>query len=88
MVSSATDRATNTRTRGSTVLGQLADNGGEASGMLGADAPLLAFEDAITDFAPDHRLIALRAGRTWMAGAGAVEQLQQRFGLPMTAFSR
>jgi hypothetical protein len=49
---------------------------------------LLAFEDAIRDFAPDHLLVALRAGEDagWQEH-GLLEQLQQRFGLPITAFS-
>ena len=71
-----------------TVLDQIAEIGSEASGMVGADDPLLAFEDAIRDFAPDHLLITLRAGEDagWQE-RGLLEQLQQRFGLPITAFS-
>jgi len=40
-----------------TVLGQLKQMGAEAHGRVGADDPLLAFEDAIREFAPDHLLI-------------------------------
>ena len=70
------------------MLGQLAEIGSEASGMVGADDPLLAFEDAIRDFAPGHLLIGLRAGEAagWQE-RGLLEQLQQRFGLPMTTFA-
>jgi hypothetical protein len=70
------------------VLGQLAEMGSEASGTVGADDPLLAFEDAIRDFAPDHLLVALRADEDagWQEH-GLLEQLQQRFGLPITTFS-
>ena len=59
-----------------------------AAGAVGADDPLLAFEDAIRQFAPDHLLIALRAGAAsgWQE-RGLLDQLHQRFGLPMTAFS-
>jgi hypothetical protein len=69
------------------VLGQLSDLGSEAAGEVGADDPLLAFEDAIRDFSPDHLLVALRSGGAagWQE-KGLLEQLQQRFGLPMTTF--
>jgi hypothetical protein len=88
-LSSATDRAreqADERLR--IVLGQLADLGSAAAGAVGADDPLLAFEDAIRDFAPDHLLIALRAGdgAGWQE-RGLLDQLEERFGLPMTVFS-
>jgi hypothetical protein len=88
-LASATDKATeHADERLQTVLGQLAEMGSEASGTVGADDPLLAFEDAIRDFAPDHLLVALRAhdNAGWQEG-GLLEQLQQRFELPITAFS-
>jgi hypothetical protein len=88
-LASATDRATEQADeRLQTVLGHLEEMGGEASGMVGADDPLLAFEDALRDFAADHLLIALRAGdhAGWQE-RGLLDQLQQRFGLPITAFS-
>jgi hypothetical protein len=71
-----------------TVLGQLAELGSDAAGAVGADDPLLAFEDAIREFAPDHLLIALRAadGAGWQE-RGLLDQLEQRFGLPITVFS-
>jgi hypothetical protein len=88
-LASATDRAreqADERLRA--VLGQIAELGGEAEGTVGADDPLLAFEDAIRDFDPDHLLIALRAGEDagWQE-TGLLDQLQQRFGLPVTAFA-
>jgi hypothetical protein len=88
-LASATDRAkerADQRLR--TVLDHLAELGTEAEGAIGADDPLLAFEDAIREFAPDHLIIALRAGGDsgWQE-RGLLDQLQQRFGLPMTAFS-
>ena len=71
-LASATDRAQEQADeRLQTVLGQLADLGSEAVGAVGADDPLLAFEDAIRQFAPDHLLIALRRGSVRMAGARA-----------------
>jgi hypothetical protein len=88
-LASATDKSTEQADeRLQTVVGQLAEMGSEASGVLGADDPLLAFEDAIRDFAPDHLLIALRAGEDsgWQE-QGLLEQVQHRFGLPTTAFS-
>ena len=88
-LASATDRAreqADERLR--TVLDQLAELGSEARGAVGADDPLLTFEDAIRDFAPDHVLLALRAGGTsgWQE-RGLLDRLQERFGLPMTVFS-
>ena len=69
------------------VLGQLEQIGTEAEGQVGADDPLLAIEDAIRSFNPDHLLIALRpqdeAG--WQE-AGLLEQVKERFELPMTSF--
>jgi hypothetical protein len=70
------------------VLGQLEELGGEAAGAVGPDEPLLAFEDAIREFAPDHLLIGLRGGeRAGWQERGLLDRLQQRFGLPMTVFS-
>jgi hypothetical protein len=88
-LSSATDRAreqADERLR--TILGQLGELGSEAAGTVGADDPLLAFEDAIRDFAPDHLLIALRAadGAGWQE-RGLLDRLEKRFCLPITAFS-
>ena len=88
-LASATDRAkeqADQRLR--TVLGQLAELGTDAEGVIGADDPLLAFEDAIRDFKPDHLIIALRSGEDsgWQE-RGLLDQLEQRFALPVTAFS-
>ena len=88
-LTSATDRAkeqADQRLR--PVLGQLAERGTDAEGVIGADDPLQAFEDAIREFEPDHLIIALRSGEDsdWQE-RGLLDQLQERFGLPMTAFS-
>jgi hypothetical protein len=86
---SATDRATEQADqRLRTVLGQLAERGTDAEGVIGADDPLQAFEDAIREFEPDHLIIALRSGEDsdWQE-RGLLDQLQERFGVPMTAFS-
>jgi hypothetical protein len=70
-----------------TVLGQLGELGTEAHGVVGSDEPLQALEDAIREFAPDHLLIALRPSNTsgWQE-QGLVEQVVERFGLPVTVF--
>jgi hypothetical protein len=71
-----------------TVLGQLAELGSEASGTVGADDPLLALEDAVSAFAPNHLLIALRAGdRAGWQERGLLDRVQERLTLPMTVFS-
>jgi len=88
-LASATDEAQQQADeRLGSVLGQLADLGSEAVGQVGADDPMLAFEDAIRQFAPHHLLIALRAGDAsgWQEQE-LLDQLVDRFGLPLTAFS-
>src|SRR5689334_20151032 len=60
-LASATDRATQQADeRLGAVLGQLEDAGVEADGEVGADDPLVAFEDAVAQFSPSHLLIAVR----------------------------
>jgi hypothetical protein len=72
----------------SEVLGQLDALGTEATGAVGSDDPLEAFEDAIRDFDPGHLLIGLREGEhaAWQE-RGLLDRIQQTFGLPMTVFS-
>jgi hypothetical protein len=72
----------------SAVLEQLEDAGASVEGTVGADDPLLAFEDAISDFHPDHILIALRGpdDSGWQE-RGLIEQVFERFKLPMTVFA-
>ena len=61
--------------------------GADARGEVGADDPLLAFEDAIRELAPDHLLVALRADdRTRWQERGLLDQIQQRFAVPTTVF--
>ena len=72
----------------STVLEQLEDTGTPVEGAVGADDPLLAFEDAISDFHPDHVLIALRGpDESGWQERGLIEQVFGRFRLPMTVFA-
>ena len=71
----------------SAVLDQLEDTGRQIEGTVGADDPLLAFEDAVADFHPHHILIALRASdESGWQERGLIEQVFERFGLPVTVF--
>jgi len=81
---SATERA-DARLR--TVLGQLDEIGTPAGGRVAADDPLLAFDDAVREFAPDHLLIALRRkDRAGWQERGLLDRVEGRFGIPMTVF--
>jgi hypothetical protein len=87
-ISSDTDAATERADdRLATILGQLSDLGEQARGSVGADDPLVAFEDAIREFTPDHLLIALRPeDRAGWQERGLLDQIAQRFSLPLTVF--
>jgi hypothetical protein len=70
------------------VLGQLEEAGEKADGVVGSDDPLVAFEDAIRDFTPDHILIALRGhDEAGWQEKGLVDQVLERFQLPVTVFA-
>jgi hypothetical protein len=88
-LASATDKAreqADERLRA--VLGQIEELGSEASGEVGADDPLLAFEDALAAFPADHILVALRSpDRAEWQEHGLLDQLQERSRLPVTVFS-
>jgi hypothetical protein len=87
-LSSATDkRKEQADKRLRAVLGHLEEMGVDAKGAVGADDPLLAFEDAIRQFSPDHILIALRSDeRAGWQERGLLDQVLERFGLPITVF--
>jgi hypothetical protein len=87
-LTSATDKARHQADeRLQAVLGQLDELGAPASGEVAADDPLLAFDDAIRQFDPDHLLIALRpADRAGWQEKGLLDQVQQRFQIPTTVF--
>jgi hypothetical protein len=71
------------------VLGQVSGLTGSdsARGTVAADDPLLAFEDAVADFAPDHILIGLRsAEQSGWQERGLLDQLIERFSIPITVF--
>ena len=69
------------------VLGQLDQMDAPARGRVGADDPLLAFEDAIREFAPDHLLVGLRAAdRAGWQERGLLDAIVERFDIPVTVF--
>jgi hypothetical protein len=88
-LASATDKAREQADeRLQAVLGQIEDLGTEASGTVGADDPLLAFEDAVAAFDADHILVGLRApDRADWQERGLLDELLRRFGVPITVFS-
>ena len=85
---SATDGATERADeRLQVVLGHLDEIGADASGRVGADDPLLAFEDAIREFSPDHLLVALRGrDRAGWQERGLLDAMLERFDIPITVF--
>jgi hypothetical protein len=88
-LSSATDRAREQADqRLQAVLDQLEEVGTGAEGVVGSDDPLEAIADGVRAFNPDHLLIALRAGESagWQEKR-LLDQIQERFALPMTVFS-
>jgi hypothetical protein len=87
-IASDTDKATKRAdARLETVLGQLGEMGAEARGRIGTDDPVLAFEDAIREFAPDHLLIGLRReDRSGWQERGLLDRILERFEIPVTVF--
>jgi hypothetical protein len=87
-LTSATDRAKEQADeRLQAVLGNLAEIGDESQGAIGADDPLLAFDDAIAQFSPTHLLIGLReADRAGWQERGLLDALHQRVRVPITVF--
>jgi hypothetical protein len=87
-LASATDKAREQADeRLSSVMGHLVGTTADVSGEIGADDPLLAFEDALRDFQADHILIGLRSDEEadWQE-RGLLEQVRERFSLPTTVF--
>jgi hypothetical protein len=87
-LSSATDEAREQAAeRLGSVLGQLEELGAQPEGEVGADDPLLAFDDAIAKFDPHHLLISLRdEERAGWQERGLLEALHQRLHIPVTFF--
>jgi hypothetical protein len=88
-LASATDKAReHADERLQAVLGQLEELGSEARGTVGADDPLLAFGDALREFPADHILVGLRPSeRADWQERGLLDQLLDRFALPVTVFA-
>ena len=88
-LASATDKAreqADVRLR--EVLTQIEELGAEADGEVGADDPMLAFEDALRGFPADHILVGLRsADHAGWQERGLLDQLLERFARPVTVFS-
>jgi hypothetical protein len=69
------------------VLGHLDALGAPGRGLVDADTPMLAFEDAVSAFKPDHMLLALRsADHDGWQERHLVDRVRQRFHIPMTIF--
>ena len=87
-IMSDTDKATERADeRLTAVLGHLDEMGASPVGEVGADDPLVAFEDAIRGFEPDHILIALRAeNRAGWQEHRLLDRVGERFSIPMTVF--
>jgi len=70
------------------VLDHLDGLGAAASGQVGADDPLVALDDAIREFEPDHLLIAIRSGKhSGWEERNLLDAVYGRFRLPLTVFS-
>jgi hypothetical protein len=83
-LASATERADERLT---VVLGHLDELGADARGRVGADDPLIALEDAIREFSPDHLLVALRGSdRAGWQERGLLDPILERFDVPVTVF--
>lgn len=69
------------------LMGQLEQTDGEVEGKVGADDPILAFDDAVAEFDPDHILLVLRPEeRAGWQENGLIDELITRFDVPVTSF--
>ena len=71
-----------------TVLGHMHSIGAHASGAAARGSVLTVVADAVTEFKPDHILVALRSSEhaNWQE-RGLVKHIEQRFGLPVTTYA-
>jgi nucleotide-binding universal stress UspA family protein len=71
-----------------TVLGHMRSIGAHASGLAGRGSVPLVIADAVTEFQPNHVLIALRSPEhaDWQERR-LIEHIEERFGLPVTTFA-
>ena len=62
--------------------------GAQVGGRTGDDTMMVAFDDAVADFQPDHILIALLSEdhANWQE-RGVIEHVRERFGLPLTSYA-
>jgi hypothetical protein len=69
------------------VLRHMREVGAQVRGRIGDDTMLVAFDDAVSDFQPDHILIGLLSAdhANWQE-RGLIEHVRERFGLPLTAY--
>jgi hypothetical protein len=70
------------------VLGHMRSVGAHAIGSGRRGSVLTVIADAVTDFRPDHILLALRSAEhaNWQE-RGLEARLQKRFGLPLTSYA-
>ncbi len=69
------------------VLRHMRSIGAQVRGRTGDDTMMVAFDDAVADFQPDHILIGLlSAGDAHWQERGLIEHVRERFGLPLTAY--
>jgi nucleotide-binding universal stress UspA family protein len=71
-----------------TVLGHLRSIGAHATGLAGRGSVPLVIADAVTEFQPNHVLIALRSQEhaDWQERR-LIEHIEERFGLPVTTYA-
>jgi len=69
------------------VVAQLKETDSEVEGTVGADDPILAFDEAMAEFPADHILLALRPDeRSGWQESGLIDEVIDRFGVPVTSF--
>jgi hypothetical protein len=69
------------------VLGHLDALAAPGTGTVDADTPMLALEDAVSAFKPDHILLALRsADHDGWQEHRLVDRVRRRFHIPLTMF--
>jgi hypothetical protein len=69
------------------VLRHMRTIGAQVKGRTGDDTMLVAFDDAVAAFHPDHILIGLLSAdhANWQE-RGLIEHVRERFGLPLTSY--
>ena len=87
-LTSATDKAREQAdARLGLVLGHLDELGADAEGTVASDDPIEAFADAMREFSADHILVGMRSGdRADWQERGLLDQLVERFSVPITVF--